>query len=147
MAIGAVLIALLSQMLFSGLHGAAVFSKRLNRDNDVSFAMNSMVDELMEADAIYKIQDHAIQFYVREKGRDGHKVVAYILEKDVLSRYGVHDHVKYDKERLNLKRGIRTVLLYKVEDMHFEQDGDALVIHMKCGKQRDRIVALRGRYE
>ena len=38
MAIGAVLIALLSQILFSGLNGAAAFAGRVNRENDVSFA-------------------------------------------------------------------------------------------------------------
>ena len=74
MAIGAVLIALLGQILFSGLRGAAGFTERVNRDNDVTFALNSMVDELQGADAVYRIQENAVQFYVREKGEEGHKV-------------------------------------------------------------------------
>lgn len=147
LAIGAVLIALLGQILFSGLHGAAGFTERVNRDNDVTFALNSMVDELQGADAVYRVQENAVQFYVREKGEEGHKVVTYIFEGDILSRYAYHSHIKYEKNRLGLAKGIRTLLLKHVDQMTFEKKGDLLEIRLRAGKETKRIIALRGAYD
>ena len=147
MAIGAVLIALLSQILFSGLNGAATFTRRVNRENDVTFALNSMVDELLEADSVYRIDEKDVQFYVREPGEEGHKVVSYCLDGDTLSRYADHHHIKYQKDQLRLKQGTRTILLHHVDDLIFKKKGDCLVIYLRCGDESKRIVALRGAYE
>lgn len=147
MAIGAVLIALLSQILFSGLNGAAAFTRRVNRENDVTFALNAMVDELLGADSVYRIDEKAIQFYVREPGEEGHKVVSYMLEGDTLSRYAEHYHIKYPKKQLKLRKGIRTVVLNSVEDLSFEKKGDCFVIRLRSGNETTRVVAFRGSYE
>lgn len=147
MAIGSVLVVLLSQILFSGLYGASRFGMLINGDNDVAFAMNSMIDEILEADEIYQIQDRAIQFYVRDKGEKGHKIVSYLLKDGTLSRYADYDHLKYDKGSVKLKKGTRTVILDDVDDLKFKREGECLKIYMKRGKESERIVALRGRYE
>lgn len=147
MAIGAVLITLLSQILFSGLNGAAAFAGRINRENDVSFALNSMVDELLEADSIYRIGDNYVQFYVREPGEEGHKVVSYIFEGDKLSRFADHSHIKYPINRLNVKQGTQTVILRHVDGLRFEKRDNCLVIRLRCGGESKRVVAFRGSYE
>ena len=147
MAIGSVLIALLSQIVFSGLNGSAAFARRVNRENDVTFALNSMVDELLEADSLYRIGDKYVQFYVREPGENGHKVVTYLLEKDTLSRFADHSHIKYPVNRLKIRQGTRTILLNHVEGLHFEKKDACLVIRLRCGDESKRIVALRGSYE
>lgn len=147
MAIGSVIVVLMSQILLSGINGASTFGKRINGDNDITFAMNSMIDELLEADEIYQIQDRAVQFYVRENGEDGHKIVSYLLKDGTLSRYADHDHFKYDKEKVKLTKGTRTVILDDVDDLKFKREGECLRIYMKRGKESERIVALRGRYD
>ena len=147
MAIGSIIVVLLSQILLSGLNGASAFGKRINRDNDIAFAMNSMIDELLAADEIYQIQDRAVQFYVREKGEGGHKIVSYLLKDGTLSRYADHDHFKYDKEKVKLTKGTRTVILDGVDDLQFTREGNCLRICMKRGKESERVVALRGRYD
>lgn len=147
MAIGSIIVVLLSQILLSGIIGAGTFGKRINRDNDIAFAMNSMIDELLEADEIYQIQDRAVQFYVREKGEEGHKIVSYLFKDGTLSRYADHAHFKYDKEKVKLTKGTRTVILDDVDDLKFEREGECLRIYMKRGKESERIVALRGRYD
>ena len=147
MAIGSIIVVLLSQILLSGLNGVSTFGKRINRDNDIAFAMNSMIDELLAADEIYQIQDRAVQFYVREKGEGGHKIVSYLLKDGTLSRYADHDHFRYNKEKVKLTKGTRTIILDGVDDLKFKREGECLRIYMKRGKESERVFALRGRYD
>lgn len=95
LAIGSLLMAVLGNILLTSLNTSAGLGRKMTRTNDEFFALQSMIDEIHSADAFYFIEDNGLQLYVREKGRNGHKVVSYVLQNRTLSRYGDYYRAKY----------------------------------------------------
>lgn len=148
LAIGSVLIAVLGNILLTSLNTSSGLSRKMTRTNDEYFALQSMIDEVHGADEIYFIEDKYLQFYVREKGQNGHKVVSYTLQGDTLSRYGDYYRLKYSKEKIGKRPGVRNIILDEVQDLHFRQQGDLLNISLKRdGIEYSRSLSLRGGYE
>ena len=120
----------------------------MTRTNDEFFALQSMIDEIHGADAFYFIEDNGLQIYVREKGRNGHKVVSYVLQNRTLSRYGDYYRAKYIKEKIGKRPGVRNIILDDVKELHFRREGDLLTIRLtRGGREYTRSVALRGGYD
>ncbi|MDD7363848.1 MAG: type II secretion system protein [Peptoniphilus sp.] len=148
LAIASVLIVLLSQMLASALGGTLGLGRRISGDNDGIFAMESMVDDIQKADEIYRIEPNYIQFYEREKGPEGHKVVSYLIEDGKMCRYGDHYRLKYDPKRIKRRPGVKNVVLADAESLEFREAGGALSVELRSGHRTyRRVIALRGRYE
>lgn len=148
LAIGSILMAVLGNILLTSLNTSSALSRSMTRTNDDYFALQSMIDEVRGADEIYYIEHECLQFYVREKGENGHKVVSYLLQDGTLSRYGDYYRAKYDKEKIGRRPGVRNIILDGVENLHFERRGDLLIILLKRGgKEYSRSISLRGSYE
>lgn len=120
----------------------------MSRENDIHFALRVMMDELESADAIYKLNPHAIQVYERQPGSNGHRVVTYELSEKNLVRYGDHHRLRYDPDRIGKRPGVKTVMLRRVKDFDLQLRGDALAIRLETERGKaQRVLALRGRYD
>ena len=148
LAIGSLLMAVLGNILLTSLNTSAGLGRKMTRTNDEFFALQSLIDEIHSADAFYFIEDNGLQLYVREKGRNGHKVVSYVLQNRTLSRYGDYYRAKYSKEKIGKRPGVRNIILDDVKELHFSREGDLLTIRLtRGGREYTRSVALRDGYD
>lgn len=146
LAIGSLIIALIYNLLGTSLHLSSKTIEKLNRTDDIEYALNYMSDEVNASKYFIKNTKN-LTFYNYDPNQSfHHRYCQYYVEDNKLYRAALHLEREQKNFRINKIKNGKNLILEDVESFEFDMNEEQLTWHIVIdGKNYEFCYWLRGK--